>query len=214
MLVHFIDDRDPCIALFWRSTEHTGHPYVVCLRPPFDLEKLHTDKDLTACKLSQVKSFSEIKNESGGNLLTYVNRYIKESAIFKQHKVDYAAKVIALGSPKDAASGFSARAKLALNELELRVRRSQNTRRAREKEPVAVAEKENQEAELAKMREELGLLKDLEKDLEALGSSYNLPVSQRFLCVQSYDLWKADIAAVCASPMKKNRPQSIKPAKR
>ena len=200
-LAHFIDERDPCIAIFWRITEMVSDPRVVCLVPPFDLEKVPGDQDLRSCKLSQIKSFSTIKNESGGSLLTFLNKYLKDSAIFKQHKLATANSVFSFVSNHMGTAGmFSACSKVALGELELRVRRSQHTRRAAEKGPKAQAEKENQEAELAKMREELVLIEELKKKLALLECAYELPIAQRLLLAKSQGTWEADLTAMCVGP--------------
>ena len=86
----------------------------------------------------------------------------------------------------------------ALGELELRVRRSQQTARVSEKAPRAKAVQEDQRAELAKMHEELKMVAALKKDLDGLLPILELPLRKRFLMVASKDTYEADITALCA----------------
>ena len=134
-------------------------------------------------------------------MLTFLNKYLKESAIFKQHKLATASSVFSFVSNHMGTAGmFSSRSKVALGELELRVRRSQQTRRATEKGSKAQAEKENQEAELAKMREELVLIEELKKKLALIECAYELPIAQLLLLPESYGTWEADLTAMCVGP--------------
>ena len=197
-LVSFIDERDQCLAFYWRTTDRDGEPWLVCLRPPFDVDKLPSDGALQAVKLSQIKSFSPIVNESGGSLLTFTNKFIKEgSATFKHQKLNSVATINSF-SAKDNPQMFVGSKLAAFTELELRVRRSQQTTRVGEKQPRAKAAQEDQQAELAKMHEELKFVSALKKDLDALLPILELPLDKRFLMMGSKDTCEADITALCA----------------
>ena len=198
-LIEFIDEREKCVAVFWRTTDRDGEPWVVCLRPPFDPEKPHSDSDFCAVKLNQVKSFSPIKNESGGSMLSYMNKFCKESsAVLKQQKLGSVGAVLSFAA-KDNSKMFLASKMVALTELELRIRRSQKTRRAGEKEPVARAAQEDNEAELAKCKEELKLLEALKEDLEQMVQILELPLTKRFFTLDDKTTWKDALIDQCAA---------------
>ena len=198
-MVEFIDEREKCVAVFWRTVDRDGEPWVVCLRPPFDPDHLHTDSDLCAVKLNQVKSFHPIKNESGGSMLTYVNKFIKDgSVVLKHQKLGSAAAVISFAA-KDNPKMFLASKMQALSELELRIRRAQKTARAGQKDPAARAAQEDQQAELAKCRDELKYLEELKSYLELRLPVLELPLLTRLLHVTSLDTWQSDLAALCVA---------------
>ena len=86
-LVSFHDERDDCVAVFFRIPEKGAVPWVVCWQPPFVDSKgdkvLATDDTLTACSMSLIKEFKPIANRSGGNMLTVANKCLAASNIFK-----------------------------------------------------------------------------------------------------------------------------------
>ena len=193
-LVDFHDERDKCIAVFWRGVDRDGEPWIVCLRPPFDVEKMLTDKDYCAIKLNQVKSFSPIKNESGGNLLTYTNRFHKESDIFKMQKLPNVPAVLSFAG-KDNTKMFVASMQQALRELELRIRRSQQTTRVGQKPPASQAGQQDEQAELEKMREELKFKADVARHLETLVPVMELTLNKRFFVLDSDD-WESQLTTL------------------
>ena len=194
-VVDFIDEREKCVAVFWRGVDRDGEPWIVCLRPPFDADKMLSDKSYAAIKLRQVKSFSTILNESGGSLLTYMNKFYKESDVFKMQKLPNVAAVHSFAH-KDNKRMFVGSMQQALKELELRIRRSQNTTRVSQKPPSSEAGKEDNQAELDKLREELKFKDDLAARLDLLVPVMELPFRQRFLVLDSAD-WESKLTELC-----------------
>ena len=189
-LASFIDEREPCVAIFWRVTERETDPWVVCLRPPLILagDKVVTDENLSACKLSQIKDFSPIKNESGGSMLVNVNRYLKEgSQLFKLRKTPTVATLIS----SVQTSTFSANLKMALTHLELLTRKAKSTVRVGDKEPRGQAAQEDQESELARLRDELALINEFKAELAAIAPIFDRPLAQRIVVIASPDGWEA-----------------------
>ena len=188
-LASFVDEREACVAIFWRVTDRETDPWVVCLRPPLvSGENVVTDADLTACKLSQIKTFSPIKNESGGSMLSNVNKYLKESShIFKLRKTPTVTTAIS----SMQTGTFSNNVKVALTHLELQVRRAKTTTRVNEKEPRGQAAQEDQKAEKARLRDELALIETLKTELKDVSSVFNLPVNQRVIVIASLDAWES-----------------------
>ena len=196
-MVNFIDDRDKCVAVFWRTVDRDAEPWVVCLRPPFDSDKMLSDEDLCAVKLNQVSSFEPIQNASGGNMLTYMNKFCKDSsAAFKHQKLGSVAAVISFAS-KDNTKMFLASLGQAVAEIELRIRRSQHTKRAGQKPANGRAAQEDEQAELAKNKEELKLLGKLKTALEKMVPVLELPLRNRFLRLKCKEGWESELAPLC-----------------
>ena len=184
-LVSFNDDRDECMAVFFRVPEKGAVPWVVCWQPPFVDSKgdkvLATDDTLTACSLSIIKEFKPIANRSGGNMLTVANKCLAASAIFKHWELTKCSAVISFAQKPDTKANFEK----ALKYLELQLRRTKDTPRVKDKQPKAAAAREDNETELSRLSHELGLLDGLREQLASYEQNYSLPVSERIIHIQS-----------------------------
>lgn len=184
-LVTFNDGREKCVAVFFRQSSDGSAPRVVCLRTPLVSganDQVVSDEDLTVCKLSQICEFSTIKNESGGSLLTHVNKYLASSSLFKHFKLDTVKAVHA------AVQSFSVGTNIekAFTHLELAVRRAKKTTRAGEKDPKGKAAQEDQDMEKARLKEEKELLEVLRSNLaKSVVQPYSVPLRQRILTISS-----------------------------
>ena len=184
-LVSFNDERDECIAVFFRIAEKGAAPWVVCWQPPFVDSKgdkvLATDAKLTACPLSIIKEFKPIMNRSGGNMLTMANKCLAASAIFKHWALTNCKAVISFAQKPDAKANFAN----ALQFLELTLRRSKDTPRISDRQPTGAAAQENNETELSRLSHELQLLEGLREQLSSYEPIYSLPTSERIIYIQS-----------------------------
>ena len=179
-VVSFKDGREKCVAVFFRQTNDGTAPRVVCLRTPLvtDNVVVVSDDNLVACKLSQIADFSPVKNESGGALLTHMNKYLAASSLFKHFKLDTVKTVHAAVQ----AAVPSANIEKAFVHLELVMRRSKKTTRVGEKEPRGRAAQEDEEAEKARLKEEKELLDELRSNIaKYVLPAYGLPLKQRFI---------------------------------
>ena len=181
-VVSFKDGREKCIAVFFRQSHDSTAPRVVCLRMPLvsDNDVVVSDDNLVACKLSQIADFSPIKNESGGSLLTHVNKYLSASSLFKHFKLDTVKAVHAFVQ----ATVPSANIEKAFVHLELAMRRAKKTTRVGEKEPRSRAAQEDEEAEKSRLKEEKELLDAMRAHFSkfVLPAS-GLPVNQRMIVI-------------------------------
>ena len=179
-LVSFNDGRDDCIALFFRSTPGQEPPRVVCARPPFEQQgNVFKDGDLAACKLSSVASFAPIKNNSGGSLLTIVNKYLASSSIFKHHKLSTVKSVVPFVNSADAKKNIQN----AFQLLELTLRRQAGTTRVGQKDPRAREAVEDNNTELHQLQEQLKQLATQKPVFEAMAERYVAPLAQRILSI-------------------------------
>ena len=194
-LVSFRDERDKCVAVFFREIKQRGGDTivkVVVARSPivYDDNKVIDDSALTAVNLSMINAFEPLVNENGGSMLTHFECYLAQSAIFTYAKLKtakYIATLIKKADAKKAAHNM-------FDYLTLQLRKISQTPRAGEKEPRSAAGTEDVNTELQTLD---ATLAELEEDITAWTANipfYQVPISQRILHAGPQEDGEADTA--------------------